>query len=127
MRVGTGLGSKIRTYAATVGTTFRQLESARTDDSVVVTIGTPVVLAAGVRVRTLDSSYTQGIIIRNPSTTVSLFIAGLEYDTLVCDATSSLTAFEILPGVAQRFDVRDGTGLCVGVLAATLTFKVAGN
>jgi hypothetical protein len=94
---------------------------------VVVAIGTPVVLGAAVRVRTLDSSYTQGIIIRNPSTTVSLFIAGLEYDTLVCDATSSLTAFEILPGVAQRFDVRDGTGICVGVLAATLTFKVAAN
>ena len=127
MRIGTGLGSKIRTYSATVGTTFRQLESARTDDSVVVTIGTPVVLSAAVRVRTLDSSYTQGITIRNPSATVSLFVAGLEYDTLACDATNSLTAFEILPGVAAKFDVRDGTGLCVGVLAATLTFRVAAN
>ena len=126
-RIGTGLGAKVRTYTARASTTFRRLESAVTDQTTAPVPGSVVVLSATNAVRTLDSSYTQGILIRNPSTTVALFVAGEEYVGLACDATNAATAWEIPPSQSQRFDVRDGTGLCVGVLAATLDFRVVGN
>jgi hypothetical protein len=128
-RIGTGLGAKVRTYTARVSPTFRQLESARTDDSVVPTPGTVVILSATNHVRTLDSAYTQGVLIRNPSSTVSVFVAGIEgYDDQTCASPGLAdTAWEIPPGQSQRFDVRDGTGLCIGVLASTLDVRVVGN
>jgi len=124
-RIGTGLGSRIHTYAARVDTTFRQLENATTASTVTVP-GTVVVLST-LPARCLDSAYTQGILIRNPSTTVSLYVGDQDYAGLTCDASNAATAFEVPPGQAQRFDVRDGTGIYLGVLASTLDVKVAGN
>ena len=124
-RIGTGLGSRIHTYAARVDTTFRQLENATTASTVTVP-GTVVVLST-LPARCLDSSYTQGILIRNPSTTVSLFVGDQDYAGFACDASNAATAFEVPPGQAQRFDVRDGTGIYLGVLASTLDVKVVGN
>jgi hypothetical protein len=127
-RIGTGLGAKVRTYTARASTTFRRLESAVTDQTTAPVPGSVVVLSATNAVRTLDSSYTQGILIRNPSTTVSLFVAGEEYVGTACATPGNAdTAWEIPPSQSQRFDVRDGTGLCVGVLAATLDIRVVGN
>ena len=129
MRIGTGLSSKIRTYTARATTTFLQLESARPEDSAVPTPGSVFILSATNRVRTLDSAYVQGILIRNPSATASLFVAGVDgYVGLSCATPGRAdTAFEILPGQTMRFDVRDGTGLCVGVTAGTVDFRVVGN
>jgi hypothetical protein len=132
-RIGTGLGSRTRTYLARATTTFFQLESARTDDSTVPTPTSVVVLSATNHVRTLDSAYAQGLTIHNPSTTVSLYVGGIEYDGLACALGVSPaidtadTATIIPPGGRLKFDVRDGTGLCVGVLAGTLDFRVVGN
>ena len=124
-RIGTGLGSRIHTYAARVDTTFRQLENATTASTVTVP-GTVVVLST-LPARCLDSAYTQGILIRNPSTTASLYVGDQDYAGVPCNAGNAATAFEVPPGQAQRFDVRDGTGIYLGVLASTLDVKVAGN
>lgn len=133
-RIGTGLGAKVRTYTARATTTFFRLESAVTNQTTVPVPGSVVVLSATNAVQTLDSSYTQGILIRNPSSTLSLYVAGEAYIGLACDATNAATAWEIPPNQSQRFDVRDGTGLCVGVIqqgapppVTTLDFRVVGN
>ena len=135
-RIGTGLGAKVRTYTAKATTTFFRLEAAVTNQTTVPAPGSVVTLSATNAVRTLDSSYTQGILIRNPSTTLSLFVGGEEYIGLACDATNAATAWEIPPSQSQRFDVRDGSGLCVGVIqqgavppnpVTTLDFRVVGN
>lgn len=134
MRIGTGLGAKVRTYTAKATTTFFRLESAVTNQTTVPVPGTVVVLSATNAVQTLDSSYTQGILIRNPSATLSLYVGGEAYIGAACDATNAATAWEIPPGQSQRFDVRDGTGICVGVIqqgvappVTTLDFRVVGN
>lgn len=134
-RIGTGLGSRTRTYLAQASSTFRQLESARTDDSTVPTPTSVVVLSATNHVRTLDSAYAQGLTIHNESTTATLYVGGIEYDGLACSTAvlpavgTADTATIIQPGGRLKFDVRDGTGLCVGVLASvgTLNFRVVGN
>jgi hypothetical protein len=86
-----------------------------------------VVVLSTAPARCLDSAYTQGLTIRNPSTTVSLYVGDQDYAGLPCNAGNAATAWEIPPGNAQKFDVRDGTGIYVGVLAATLDVRVVGN
>lgn len=124
-RIGTGLGSRTHTYTARVDTTFRKLEDATTA-STPSAPGTVIVLST-LPARCLDSAYTQGILIRNPSTTVSLFVGDQDYAGVTCNAGNAATAWEVPPGQSQRFDVRDGTGLYLGVLAATLDVRVVGN
>lgn len=132
-RIGTGLNARVRTYLAQASTTFRQLESARTDDSTVPTPTSVVVLSATNHVRTLDSAYVQGLTIHNESTTATLYVGGIEYDGLTCvlavapAVDTANTATVIPPGGRFKFDVRDGTGLCVGVVAGPLNFRVVGN
>lgn len=136
-RIGTGLGSRTHTYVARVDTTFRQLEIATTAGTQTLpttAAGSPIVLSVA-PARCLDSAYTQGILIRNPSTTVSLFVGDQDYAGLTCSLAAvppatlgtAATAWEIPPGQSQRFDVRDGTGLYLGVLAGTLDVRVVGN
>lgn len=124
-RIGTGLGSRTHTYVARVDTTFRQLEIA-TNAGEPTAPGTVIVLSTN-PARTLDSAYTQGILIRNPSTTVSLYVGDQDYAGVACNAGNAATAWEIPPSQSQRFDVRDGSGLYLGVLAATLDVRVVGN
>lgn len=124
-RIGTGLGARTHTYAARVDTTFRQLEIATTAGT--ATQPGSVVVLSTAPARGLDSAYTQGLTIRNPSTTVSLYVGDQDYAGLPCNAANAATAWEIPPGNAQKFDVRDGTGIYVGVLAATLDVRVVGN
>lgn len=124
-RIGTGLGSRTHTYAARVDTTFRQLENATTAST--ATVPGSVVVLSTLPARCLDSAYTQGILIRNPSSTVSLYVGDQDYAGQPCNASNAATAWEVPPGMAQRFDVRDGTGLYLGVLAATLDVRVVGN
>lgn len=127
-RIGTGLGSRTHTYAARVDATFRQLESATTAST--ETVPGSVIVLSTLPARCIDSAYTQGILIRNPSTTVSLFVGDQDYAGLACTAGvggTSTTAWEVLPGQSIRFDVRDGTGIYLAVLAATLDVRVAGN
>jgi len=124
-RIGTGLGTRTHTYAARVDTTFRQLEIATTAGT--ATGPGSVVVLSTAPARCLDSAYTQGILIRNPSTTVSLFVGDQDYAGVACNAGNAATAWEIPPGQAQKFDVRDGSGLYLGVLAATLDVRVVGN
>jgi hypothetical protein len=124
-RIGTGLGSRTHTYAARVDTTFRQLENATTAST--PTAPGSVVVLSTLPARCLDSAYTQGILIRNPSTTVSLYVGDQDYAGVTCNAGNAATAWEIPPSQSMRFDVRDGTGIYVGVLAATLDIRVVGN
>jgi len=124
-RIGTGLGSRTHTYAARVDTTFRQLENATTAST--ATVPGSVVVLSTLPARCLDSAYTQGILIRNPSSTVSLYVGDQDYAGQPCNASNAATAWEVPPGMSQRFDVRDGTGLYLGVLAATLDVRVVGN
>jgi hypothetical protein len=124
-RIGTGLGTRTHTYAARVDTTFRQLEIATTAGT--ATAPGSVVVLSTAPARCLDSAYTQGILIRNPSTTVSLFVGDQDYAGVACNAGNAATAWEIPPGQSQKFDVRDGSGLYLGVLAATLDVRVVGN
>jgi hypothetical protein len=121
-RIGTGLSSKTRTYAVVpTDTDFHQLESPIQQGSQVVNspapgdvpIGTPVDLAAG-PVRTLDSSYVQGLTIYNDTTTVGefLFVAGVDYDGQTLGAASP-TAFKVMPGESIAIDCRDGSGIAI--------------
>lgn len=113
-RIGTGLSSKTRTYSVVpTDTDFHQLESPLPNGSQVPVIGTPVDLATG-PVRTLDSSYVQGITIYNDTTTVGefLFVAGVEYDGQTLAAASS-TAFKVMPGESIAIDCRDGSGIAI--------------
>jgi hypothetical protein len=112
-------------------TTFRQLESARTDDSIVPSPGFNVDLAVN-KVRTLDSAYTQGILIQNTSTTATVYVAGIEYAGLVGTTIPgggvayNQTAFPIPPGKTVRIDCRDGTGLCLAA-SASIAIDIFGN
>lgn len=124
-RIGTGLGSRIHTYVARVDTTFRQLENATTAST--PTAPGSVVVLSTLPARCLDSAYTQGILIRNPSTTASLFVGDQDYAGQPCNAGNAATAWEVPPGQTQRFDVRDGTGLYLGVLSGTSDIRVVGN
>jgi hypothetical protein len=130
-RIGTGLGSKARSYGVSLTTTFRQLESARTDDSIVPSPGFNVDLAVN-KVRTLDSAYTQGILIQNTSTTATVYVAGIEYAGLVGTTIPgggvayNQTAFPIPPGKTVRIDCRDGTGLCLAA-SASIAIDIFGN
>ena len=134
-RIGTGLSSKARTYSVlSTDTTFRQLESPIPQGSQVVNvssggvaIGTPVSLANG-PVRTLDSSYVQGIIIYNEDlgATDFIYVAGIEYVGLTV-AAAAATAFKILPGEALALDCRDASGICIAFSAAGKTARILGN
>lgn len=132
-RIGTGLGSKARSYGVSLTTTFRQLESARTDDSEVPRPGFNVDLAVN-KVRTLDSAYTQGLLIQNTSTTATVYVAGIEYAGLVGTTVPAgvgavaynQTAFPIPPGKTVRIDCRDGTGLCLAA-SASISIDIFGN
>jgi len=130
-RIGTGLGSKTRSYGVSLTTTFYQLESARTDDSIAPSPGFNVDLAVN-KVRTLDSAYTQGLLIQNTSTTATVYVAGIEFAGLVGTTVPSggvaynLTAFPIPPGKTVRVDVRDGTGICLAA-SAPINIDIFGN
>jgi len=134
-RIGTGLSSKTRTYSVVpTDTNFHQLESPIPQGSQVVNsatgvpIGTPVNLATG-PVRTLDSSYVQGITIYNDTTTVGefLFVAGVEYDGQTA-AAAGPTAFKVMPGESIAIDCRDGSGIAIAFSStAGRSARVIGN
>lgn len=128
-RIGTGLGSRTRVYAATVDGFFRQLESATTSGLVPVP-GSPVVLATN-PARTLDSAYTQGLLIRNPDATASVYVGDASYAGVACTVSPGAagTAWEIPAGQTQRFDVRDGTGIYLAMVAGppAINVRVVGN
>lgn len=133
-RIGTGLGSRTRAYAAQLTTTFKQLESANPNGSVVPTPGFVVVLATN-PARTLDSAYTQGIAIENLSQTESIYVGGPEFANLVATdtpaspaggVTYSSTCWVIPPNKTMSFDVRDGSGIYIAA-SSTITCRVFGN
>jgi hypothetical protein len=118
-------------------TTFRQLESPIPQGSQVVNvssggvaIGTKVDLSNG-PVRTLDSSYVQGIVIYNEDlgATDFIYVAGIEYAGKLVGApdNAGLTAFKILPGEALAIDCRDASGICIAFSAAGKTARILGN
>lgn len=133
MRIGTGLGSRTRAYAAQLDTTFRQLESAVADDGISV-IPAPgfVVNLASKKARTLDSAYAQGIQIENLSSTESVYIGGVEFSGLVATANPvggvayNLTAFVIPPGRTESINCRDGSGIYIAA-SASITVRILGN
>lgn len=114
-RIGTGLSSKTRVYSVVPSdTNFHLLESPIPQGSQVPAIGTPVDLASG-PVRTLDSSYVQGITIYNDTTTAGefLFVASADYDTTPPIAGAEDTAFKVMPGESIAIDCRDGSGIAI--------------
>lgn len=130
-RIGTGLSSKARSYAVlSTDTTFRQLESPIPEGSQVPVVGTPVNLANG-PVRTLDSSYVQGIVIYNEDlgATDFIYVGGFDYNTSPAKtvATGGSTAFKILPGEALAIDCRDASGIWIAFSAAGKTARILGN
>lgn len=128
-RIGTGLSSKIRCYVATTTTAFRQLESVVTESSTVPVAGTVIALSATLAVQTLDSAYAQGIVIRNPHPTVSVFVGGAEYAgrTVGQGVMPETTAWEIPAGSSQRFDCRDGSGIYIAAASGAVDVKVVAN
>ena len=128
-RIGTGLSSKIRCYVATTTTAFRQLESVVTQYSTVPAPGTVIVLSATLAVQTLDSSYVQGIVIRNPHPTISVYVGGAEYAGLTVGqgVLPEVTAWEIPAGSSQRFDCRDGSGIYIAAASGAVDVKVVAN
>lgn len=130
-RIGTGLGSRTRAYAAQVSTTFRQLESANPNGSVVPAPGIVVVLDTN-PARTLDSAYTQGITIENMSASESIYVGGLEFAGLSATAAPgggvayNLTAYVIPPNKTMSIDCRDGSGICLAA-SNTVTCRIFGN
>lgn len=128
-RIGTGLSSKIRCYVATTETAFHQLESVVRESSTVPAAGTVIVLSATLAVQTLDSSYVQGVVIRNPHPTVSVYVGGAEYagTTVGVGVLPEATAWEIPAGSSQRFDCRDGSGIYIAAASGTVNVKVVAN
>lgn len=128
-RIGTGLSSKTRVYAIVpTDTAFHLLESAVQQGSIIPTIGTPLSLTTG-PVRTLDSSYVQGVMIYNDTTTAGefLFVASADYDTLAL-APASSTAFKVMPGESISIDCRDGSGIAIAFSSiAGRSARVIGN
>jgi hypothetical protein len=111
-------------------TTFRQLESPIPDGSQVPVVGTPVNLSNG-PVRTLDSSYVQGIVIYNEDLGAAdfIYVGGFDYNTNPAKtvATGGSTAFKILPGEALAIDCRDASGIWIAFSAAGKTARILGN
>ena len=128
-RIGTGLSSKTRVYSVVpTDTNFHLLESPIPQGSQVPVIGTPVNLASG-PVRTLDSSYVQGVTIYNDTTTASefLYVASADYDTVALGAGSP-TAFKVMPGESIAIDCRDGSGIAIAFSStAGRSARVIGN
>jgi hypothetical protein len=128
-RIGTGLSSKTRVYSVVPGdTNFHLLESAVQASSQVPVIGTPVNLNP-LPVRTLDSSYVQGVTIYNDTTTAGefLFVGSADYDGQTLAAASS-TAFKVMPGESIAIDCRDGSGIAIAFSStAGRSARIIGN
>ena len=128
-RIGTGLSSKTRVYSVVpTDTGFHLLESPIPQGSQVPVIGTPVNLSTA-PVRTLDSSYVQGVTIYNDTTTAGefLFVGSADYDGQTLAAASS-TAFKVMPGESIAIDCRDGSGIAIAFSSTVgRSARVIGN
>ena len=133
-RIGTGLSSKTRVYSVVpTDTGFHLLESAVQASSQVPVIGTPVVYQSlptpSLPVRTLDSSYVQGVTIYNDTTTAGefLYVGSADYDGQTLAAASS-TAFKVMPGESIAIDCRDGSGIAIAFSSTVgRSARVIGN
>ncbi len=129
-RIGTGLSSKTRVYSVVPSdTNFHLLESPIPQGSQVPVRGTPIDLVNG-PVRTLDSSYVQGITIYNDTTTAGevLYVASADYDTEPPTGTGTNTAFKVMPGESIAIDCRDGSGIAIAFSSTVgRSARVIGN
>ena len=121
MRVGSGLANGLRQYAATVTTTWQQLENGTTGYAIADTglaLGLPVLrwkgqMGTSATLNTNNYDYPQGLIIQNRDATATLYISTTKdadgSDPSTGTPRSTNNALAIGPGSSMRLDCTDAT------------------
>ena len=121
MRVGSGLANGLRQYAATVTTTWQQLENGTTGYAIADTglaLGLPVLrwkgqMGTSATLNTNNYDYPQGLIIQNRDATATLYISTTKdadgSDPSTGTPRSTNNAHAIGPGSSMRLDCTDAT------------------